>query len=246
MSQNNKGFGLVEFMLALFLGTCLLMLMVRHYLTMKQQSAATALVLDQAYDQQLITELIRTSIQQAGFTPCAPLRSLIAYDDSHHPLEGLVLNAGDNKALQISRMSEDFTIVREIISTTQLRVDAVVRDFNVGRKILIADCFQAEINTIQSIHREGKLGYLRLKNPLHNTYESTIYIGAWLQERFFIDKNQQDENALYYQWQHPEELSDEVKGLVVNVETLGVKRLVSIDFLLRDRKAWHIETAVRV
>lgn len=244
--NRQKAFGLVELMLGLFLGTCLLALMARHYLTAKQQSADTTTVMARAYDQQLITELMRTSIRQAGFTPCAPIRWLTDNDNQQaQHLEALVLNVGSGKALQISRMSEDFTIIQDVLSTNQLLVEEGL-DFRANESVLLADCVHAEIKTIQSIKREGSVWRVTLKTPLHNAYTSPMYIGEWLQERFFIDNNKQGEKALYYQLKHPEELSSHIKSMTVKVEILSEKRLVSLDFILDQGKTWHIETAVRL
>ena|SRR3990167_1601560 len=246
MKKKQKGFGLVELMLGLFLGTCLLILLVRHYLSTKQHSVDTANVLEQAYDQALISELIRTSIRQAGFTPCAPIRWLTTHDEQGpQHLEAIRLNVGDKRALQISRMSEDFTIIQNTLSTKQLVVQADSL-FKAGTRVLVADCFHAEVKTIQSMQRESKLWRLTLKNPLHYTYTPPIYIGEWLQERYFIDKNNKSQNALFYQLNHPEELSSQINGLSVNLESLGVKHLLSIDLLLNQGKRWHIDAAVRV
>ena len=244
--NKQKAFGLVEFMLGLFLGTCLLTLMIRHYLTIKQLSLDTAHVLAEAYDQQLISELIQTSIRQAGFTPCAPIRWLTTHEVKPlHSLQAIVLNAGEKKALQISRMSENFSIIQEIISKKQVVLGADL-SFKMHASVLIADCFHAEIKTIESIQRKGLDWHVRFNTPLHHTYTPPIYIGEWLQERFFIDKNNQGEDALYYQLKHAEELSSQIKGLSVKLETRGVKQLIAIDFLLSQEKTWHLETTVRV
>lgn len=244
--QKQKAFGLVELMLGLFIGTCLLTLMIRHYLTTKQHSADTAHVLAQASDQQLISELIRNSVRQAGFTPCAPIRWLTVGNSSKSQhLEAVTLNVGDKKALQISRMSEDFSLVSDIISSDELLVDAD-SILKAHEHILVADCFHAQINTIQSIKHYGKVWRVKLKNPLYYAYKAPVYIGEWLQERYFIDKNNEGKNALFYQLNHPEELSSQIKGLAVTLKSVGVKRLVGIDFLLGHGKILHIETAVRV
>lgn len=245
--QKQKAFGLVELMLGLFLGTCLLTLMVRHYLMTKQHSEVTAKVLADAYDQQLITELMRNSISQAGFTPCASIRGLMASDDSKQPhLEAIVVNVGNKKALQISRMSEDFTIIQDMLSAKELLVEAADSFLKVRTRVLVADCFHAEVQTIQAMKPLGLSWGVTLRNPLHYTYKSPVYIGEWLQERYFIDKNTKGQNALFYQLNHPEELSSSIKGLAVTLESMGVKRLVSIDFLTNQGKRWRIETAVRV
>src|SRR3990167_8506759 len=244
--KKQKGFGLVELMLGLFLGTCLLTLMIRHYLTTKKHSVNTANVLAEAYDQELISELIRTSIRQAGFTPCAPIRRLIIKDEHGQPrTEAIRLNVGDKKALQISRMSEDFTILQETQSRSQFLVDAG-NFLKADTRVLVADCFHAEIKTIQSVKGEGNVWRLTLKNPLHYTYTSPIYIGEWLNERYFVDTNSKGQSALFYQLNHAEELSSQIKGFSVKLERRGAKCLVSIDFFLDQGKIGHIDVAVRV
>ena len=245
-TPKHGGFGLVELMLGLLLGTCLLSLMLRHYLTIKQHSLDTAKVLAQAYDRQFITELVTTSIAQAGFTPCGPIRWLTGRDSSKtESLEAVRLNVGNKKALQISRMSEDFSVIVDTLSTHELLVEADA-GLKSQEQVLVADCFHAEINTIQSIKREGLVLRVSLKNPLHYVYTAPVYIGEWLQERFFVEKNKKGATALYYQVIHPEELSDQIKDFSAQLARLGDKQLVSIDFVLEQGKTWHMETAVRV
>ena len=242
-----KGFSLIELMLALLLGSLVLTLMGRHYLTSKHQSNETTKLLARAYDQQLISQLIHTSIRQAGFTPCGSLRGLNVDGKRgvQQPLQPLLVNVGDKKALQISRMSEAFSIVKEKVSARHFQVESGV-DFKLNERVLIADCFHAEVAQIQSVWRKNQAWQILLKNTLHYGYESPIYIGEWLEEQFYIDKNSQGQPALYYSQQHPEELSNQIHAMTVSLtKESNNGLLVNIDFMLEQGEMWHLDVAVR-
>ena len=243
-----KGFSLIELMLALLLGTVVLTLMGRHYLNSKHQSNDTVKLLARAYDQQLISQLIHTSIRQAGFTPCGSVRGLNLDNEQRTSplLQPVMVNVGDKKALQISRMSERFSIVKEALSKKQFQVETGI-EFKSNERVLIADCFHAEMAKIKWTSHENQSWRITLEKALHYGYESPIYIGEWLEERFFIDKNSQGQPALYYSQQHPEELSRQIHAMTVSLKNASSnnKVLVNIDFLLEQGEVWHLDVAVR-
>ena len=240
-----QAFGLVELLLGLLLGSFLLMLLTRQYLIAKQHSDKTFQAIQLAYDKQAISELLRRSIRQAGFTPCGALGQLVMpSDDGTAPKQAIAVNVGDKQALQIMRMSDEVAIVTKVLSPHQLIVEADAT-FKLKEKVLLADCFHAEVNTITASRRLGTNWQIALKQALHFTYVPPIYIGEWLEERFFVDKNRSGVNALYYQHQHAEEFATFVQSMTATSVKTTTRQRVSLDFVLSQKEAWHLETTVR-
>jgi hypothetical protein len=242
-----NGFGLVELMLGLFLGTVLLSLMTRHYLLIKQHSNATTNTLAKAYDKLLIGELLRKSIHHAGFTPCAPLHEILGpQNPGNATYEVIALPGKNNKALQIARMSEVFSLVTQIISASQWVVSSGFT-MKPNEKVMVADCFHAEVQTIQSVRAVHGGTQISFKKSPHYHYVSPVYIGAWLEEQFYIHSNTKGQRAFYYRLgNHAELLSTFIDTMTVKPITQDSNRqLLRIDFGFEHGEAWHLNLAAR-
>jgi type II secretory pathway pseudopilin PulG len=239
------GFGLVEMMLSLLLSGILIALITQHYLSLQQQSKQTNQTISIHYHQTQISELLRTSIQQAGFSPCLSIPWLAGEDEARHALPAPIeINNDKNHALQISRMSEDFSIVKQLLTSQTLLVEPDVT-FRNDEKILIADCFHAEVKTIQKAQHQRGVWHITLTTPLHAHYQSPIYLGEWLLERYYIAQNSHGETVLYYQTNRPEAISNNIQSMSVHLVKHNTITLVLIDFLLPQNQHWQLNTATR-
>jgi hypothetical protein len=240
------GLSLIELMLGLSLSTLIITALLQHYLSTKNQYKQTQLLLEQAFELQLITNLIRDSTRSAGFTPCHSIGSLHTTDDHHssNPIVPIQTSVGLLQSLHFNRMSEHFSRVKRIMSATELLVNSG-QHYHSGQQIMIADCFHAEVKKILQayIRRDGIL--LIFQKPLLFKYESLSYLGAWIEEEFFIKSNSQGNLSLFYKTNHSEELSTHVTNLVAHLKTSQDGTLLQVKLYLNDKKLWLIETKVR-
>lgn len=236
-----RGFGLAEVLISLFLSSLILTTFIKHFVTSKSQYQTAQNNLNQRYDVQLISDLLSSSIKQAGFTPCLGIKWL-AMRDGHHT--AIKMTSDNHHALQLSRMSENFSQARQMINTQQLVVEGD-NFFKPHQTIMVADCFHAEIETITQVKKQANQLVLSLKNPLHYHYREPIYVGEWLVERFFIALNNRGKPALFYQIHHPEELSDAIQRMNVQLVKQKNKMLVQINLNLKEQKIIHLEIATR-
>lgn len=238
-----KGFSLVEIMISLFLSTILLTALIEHYLSAKKQYNQAHILLEEALEFEWVEELIRDASHRAGFTPCVSLKWLMSEDEHNKKLQAIDLVDDKGSGFTINHMSERF----DSISVFRDRELIVSGDnhYSPGEKILIADCHHAEINEVVVEHRMHDKTFLGLKKNLHFDYEKPCYLGAWVQERFFIRTNQQGNKALYYQNGHAEELTAQVSDLSFMVDKHHGFTLLTVFLKLTNQKMMTLETMVR-
>jgi len=206
--MRQQGSSLVELMVALLLSSFLCALLIQQYLISKRHYLDVQKTLSQSSELVWITELLRNSIRHAGFTPCANINQLQGVD---HRSQSPIPQAIALDELNITRMSTDFSpVIRQQFDKVSVTNNT---RFKVGQLVLVSDCFHAEIEHISAISHGGNEAILHLSAPLTFVYQSPIFVGEWLEERFFIRKNTQGEKALYYQQQQSEELSDAIDEL---------------------------------
>ncbi|KTD65715.1 PilW family protein [Legionella spiritensis] len=241
------GFSVVELMLSLLLASIIITALIQHYSSGKRQYLLSQNLLKKDYDLQMITDLLRYSIRQAGFTPCASLDWLRVRDgrDGFDPPLAISANADSHHALSIARMSEDFSRVVRVLSPTRLLVDAD-NSFRVNKPHIIADCFSAEIVIITHVQPVARQLEITINKPLYFAYTEPAYLGAWLEERFYVQKNSHGEPALFYQLDHPEELSNQIHSL--NTQLLENRKGLMAHLVLGlvDRKPVALDAVVRV
>src|SRR3990167_3394888 len=206
----SSGFSLIEILISMTLASLILTLSLRHYIISKQNNIYTYRAINQSYDMQILTELMRNSIRRAGFTPCIPINWLITAQNGSAPLLAITLNADNKKSLQISRMNDDYSIVQKVISPKQMLLKNK-NHFSKNTNILIADCMHAELKKIIKIERYHNSYLLTLDKPTHFFYIDPIYVGSWIVESFYIQQNKLGNNVLYYKTNRADELSDYIE-----------------------------------
>ena len=240
--MNNKGIGLVEILISLTLACFIIILEQRHYLSVRQQYSNIKSNLERNIEVKFITDLIRSSIRQAGFTPCLGIENLTTIDDRNYKiLKALNIIAGSNSVLQINHMSTNFDMVKEI-KAPELILTTDNTALNPNALILISDCYHAEVKSIIAAKHIGNLQLLTLTSPLNFIYHDPIYIGEWIEEKFYTSNQ---ENLNYY-FNHAEELTDIVKKLTVNLIIKNGRKLLSVVLTLDNDKSITIDTMVRI
>lgn len=189
--MKQRGFGLIELCIGLALTTGLMILLVEHVRHTRVQYERIETSMDESMTLQWVSDLIRHSVQSAGFTPCLRLDHLMSQQNGRNfsPLDVI---PSPHARLTIRRMDEE--VVRVLAIPSPLRVLVASSHFRLNRPVLIADCYHAEIHTLEAIQSTPSGSLLRLKTPLQFRYDSTAYVGEWVVESFFIRNA-----ALYYQ-----------------------------------------------
>ncbi|MFC3907920.1 PilW family protein [Legionella dresdenensis] len=238
--RKEYGLTLTELMIALFLSTLLISLLLQQYVTAKKHYLALQKQLNQNFELNLVSDLIKNSVRQAGFAPCRSVGQLETVDrrDKSVPLLAYII---DDHGLVLNRMSEHFATVQYQYSAQQILVEPGAY-FALKQPVLIADCYHAEVQLLKTARsvKEGML--LTLQKPLAYSYIDPIYVGQWLEERFYIHKNPHSQLTLYYQNGHSEELSELINSL--SVEAV-YPSLLNITLGYGDDKKLPLTTRIR-
>lgn len=214
--MKQMGMGLLEMMISLLLSTLVITALVQYYLNCKRHYQQLQIALDQTLEMQLVHDLMQTSVQMAGFTPCVSIPYLTMHEAK------FAIKATAN-SLQIGRMSEDFATVRQFINATTVLTTPIR---TLKRPVLIADCYHAEIQEISQVYQSKSATEITFKKPLHFTYIAPVYLGEWLEERFFIHP---PAKGLYYQMHHTEQLTPIVHSLSVQLKNSCVGVELGLD-----------------
>lgn len=230
MTQNvnkQQGIGLPEVMISLLLASLIIIALMNHYISIKQHYSRLQSSVDDAMELQWAGDIIRDSIRQAGFTPCLNVEHLIT--------ENLAAIEVDVD-LKINRMSSRFNMVlnnsnpsRILLTSTTLLHD--------DRSVLIADCYHAEVGRVLEVKHSSNGQMVVLANPLIFVYQPPVYVGEWVQERFFIRQSK----GLFYQRDHTDELTPLVKNMLVK----QTKNLVKVILVLKNGMDLELETRIR-
>ncbi len=238
-----KGLGLPELMISLLLASFISTALVRHYQTIKQQYRHIRAGLSEQVDLQLVTDLIRNSARNAGFTPCLSIDHLVATDQRHGEKTLMAVEIG--ASLQINRMSSRFNTVLNILSDDQLKASTDLV-FQNHQSIVISDCYHAEVQNIRQIKHAASDQTLILEHPFLFGYHPPVYIGAWVEEIYSIHKKKNNSSALYLGGPHPEELTPYVHALSARLETHASRRLLLVTLGLDRGHQITLETMLRV
>ncbi len=205
-----------------------------HYISTKQHYYHLQTSLDEAMALQLASDLLRDSIRQAGFTPCLSINQLITLNhlDGQENVKALDVSIG----LRINRMSPHFNVVLAVSSPTQL---LTTRDspLHTTQLVLVSDCYHAEVLRVRDVHLTSSGQVVTLSHPLAFTYQTSAYIGEWLQERFFV----RPQGGLFYHRKHTDELTPFVKTMSVTLH----HRLASVNLGLDAGRSLTLDTKVR-
>lgn len=240
--KSHRGYSLIELLVALVSSSVLMLILINQYMSVKQHYKTIQKNLEIALDGQLLVDLIRNTVWQAGFTPCVSIDRLISRDsrDPLHKIRSVDVNADKlGHGFQVNHMSYQYNILINQISLTEW---TSTRDFVLTRQrpVLIADCHHAEVHALRSVRNRSDSLEISLDKPLRYTYEPPIYIGEWVEEHFFVRSG-----TLYYQSSHAEAISDSVLDMSVSFKGQHGKKLLRILLSLNNNQSVFIDTALR-
>jgi prepilin-type N-terminal cleavage/methylation domain-containing protein len=239
--RRQAGFTLIEIMVSLFLSSIILIVLMQHHISIKYHYVQLETALDDAIDKQLLADLMRDSIHQAGFTPCLSIDNLSVVDrrDAQQHVVSLALEG--NTVLRVNRMSPYFDEVLAVLGSTRVLATRL-KDLRSAQSIVIADCTHAELHAVHqvSLTHEGQL--LILEEPLLSLYQPPIYIGEWMEERFFVPP----QGGLFYHQRHTDALSSQVTRLQATLDNRDNSLWVKLRIGFQDAPDWLIDARVRV
>lgn len=233
-------------MLALFLSSCILIVLLHQMLVAKKQEMKTHSTLAKAYDLDIISEVMKSSIRQAGYTPCAVIDKLKHRDHTHSQkkLEAISLDSAQQDSLTVSYMVQPVVLIEEFSSLSEIRLQGHPA-FSQDDIVMIADCFHAEVVQLRAITSDKNDSWLMLRQALSFSYQKPAYVGVWQSRRFFMKKNTKGIPRLYFQQKHTESLSDWIEGMSIHQMIRDHARLIQIIFHLPDSETWTMQVRMR-
>ena len=236
------GFGLLEILIGLMLSSLILIMLGRYAILIQNQATHINNLFAEDIELRRVTDMLRTSIWQAGFTPCLNVDRLISIDQRKSPTFVHAIDFIDG--ININRMNPRFS---EIISWDDRQTITLDKHTKImlDHAVIIADCEHAEVQSISSIY-PGKNGTkLRLERASAFTYTPPVYVGEWIEERFFVQKKSGKVSALFYKWHHVDRLTDLVHALSAQAINLPLGRLIKVTLGLDQSKTLDVYATVR-
>ena len=240
--KRQKGTSLAEMLVALVSSSLLILILMNQYLGVKQHYLRAEHWLESALDVQLVSDLLRDTTRQAGFTPCLGVDHLMTMDTRNRS-EGLIsieMHTDGDSGFQINHMSAHYGLLLTQLSQTSW---TATPDMSILKHspVIIADCYHAEVHTIERIRSENGYSEIKLDQAMEYAYVPPIYIGEWLEERFFMRKR-----TLFYQLEHVDALSSVVNDWSVSLTTRYEKRLLHVVLALEDNPSIQLDTMLRI
>lgn len=244
--KKQMGLSLTEVLISLFLGSVIMTELIQLFIESKHQYLETEKVLAIRFDLQWVTDLLSDSIRRAGFTPCLGIDRLQIIDqrNHHNKIRGLHVGNHPDQFIQVNRMNEYFAKIVKIQSSTRILVQNSVT-FHKKRPILIADCEHAEIQEIFDMEQQGEHLLIILKKPLYFSYDTSLYVGEYLEEKWFIKNNANHEDTLHYQLVHTEEITPLIHFMHTRNRVVRERQFLEISMGLDENKTHELRVWVR-
>ncbi|QMT60684.1 PilW family protein [Legionella sp. PC997] len=244
--KKQTGLSLTEVLISLFLASLIMTVLIQLFLESKHQYLETEQVLAIRFDLQWVSDLLSDSIRRAGFTPCLGIERLQTIDRRTHQNKIKALHVGNHpeQLIQVNRMSEYFAKIIKIESRTKIWVkNSVV--FHKKRPLIIADCEHAEIHELLDIESQSEHSLIVLKKPLFFTYNTSTYVGEYLEEKWFIKNNTHHKDTLHYKLIHTEEITPLIHYIHTRKRTIKEKKFLEISMGLEENKTLELRVLVR-
>ncbi len=241
--KGQAGFSLSELLVGLLLSSIIMTALIQFYLGNKRQYVLAEQILATQFDVQWVSDLLSNSIRRAGFTPCVGIDYLTVVDRQHFDKKVNALKIED-QGLQVNRMSESYSQLIRIVGSSQLIVsnDAPL---NEQRPLIISDCKHAEIHQVFSIEKMGTHYLITLTKPLIYSYAASAYVGEWLEEKWFIQKDKKGKSVMYYKLFQTEELSSLIHSMQIKMQTTNHRTVLEVVMGLDNTVIHRLIVAVR-
>jgi hypothetical protein len=234
------GLGLLELMISLALSLWLLWVLVEQLVQVKREIIQVSASMNRSLELQWLTDLLRSRVRGAGYTPCVRVDHLLAVDTRSYPesLAAVEWQAQPLSKCTLRRMGNAISPVLRQINSYEIVIKGPA--VTLKRPIMIADCRHAEIHTQAELVTTPDGVHVLLAEPLQFNYQPPVYYAEWVTESFFMRAR-----ALYYQHHRVDQLSTQVVDFNVEISThdhhTWVKWLLHRD----DGQEWPLVTRVR-
>jgi len=216
-----RGWGLLELMLGMALSLLLLLLMVEQLVQVNRQILQISKVINNTLELQWLTDLLRSRIRIAGFTPCLRSDHLTVVDarDSPESVTWIEWQKEGLPRFVLRHMADHVSLVTRIINSQEL----IIVNHAVALKypILIADCVHAEVHSQAKVISAPDGLHVILQEPLQFKYLPPVYYAEWLSESFFIRVAGNGKQALYYKHHRVDLLSTQVTHFNIKLTELA-------------------------
>lgn len=244
--KTQAGISLTEVLISLFLTSVIVTTLCQLYLGCKRQYLEIEKILTARFDVQWVSDLLSDSIRRAGFTPCLGIEHLQVIDrrNRQNKIHALQISNQPNQFIQVNRMNEHFTKIVKVEGATRILVQNPV-SFHKRRPVLVADCEHAEVQELFDIEHHADNSLITLNKPLVFSYDSSAYIGEYLEEKWFIKNNANDEATLHYHLVQTEEVTSLIHFMHTRNRRVKEKQLLEIILGLDENKIHKLRVAVR-
>lgn len=239
-----NGFSFVEILFSLFLSALLMTVLIEQLISAKKQYHFFKSALENTLALEWVENLMKDSLQRAGFTPCLRVDRLVSNDfRTHNAIRALIVGKTPLEGFSVNRMSEYFN------TAIQLKSNALTIFANASYRahdlILITDCYHAELQEIRKVQRLNGKTVLQLKSNLLFDYQKPIYLGKWIEEHFFIQKTKGGKKALFYRRSNrTDELTPLITHLAID-QAIKKKWVLKIELRLNNQDKILLATTVR-
>jgi hypothetical protein len=227
--NHQSGMSLTEALISLFIASLISLVLVQLYIMSKRQYIHAEKLLEIRFERQWVSDLLSDSVRRAGFTPCVSIEHLEISDRRSlvSKISAINIEYSPRPLLQVNRMSEVFSTVTDFQSSSTL-IASPEGSFKEERPVLIADCYHAEIQQILNVNSIKRGFVLSLRKPLLYSYEPPVYVGEWLEEKWFIKPNIKKKKSLHYQLFQTEELTPWINSLGIKKERIRGKQFIEL------------------
>jgi hypothetical protein len=255
-----EGHSLSEVLIGLFLSSLIAACAFNYYLKTKSNYFYWIERLMHKQEQILVASFFRTEIRKSGFSPCRNLSNIQVYDtaknstidvgklirlSNDNDLPNIIVKYSKPNSHVLSIKAMDFKY-NQVLSNVDAYTIKVSKDYILkpSDKILIADCFHAEINQVRNIKLNSSHQLVSMYYPLIHDFNDKTYIGSFFQSYLYIRKNPNNEWALYYKTNVSEEISSNINMLFARQEDYEQGRLLNIFLKNKTKKNQRISIRI--
>lgn len=194
---------LSELLFGIFLSSFIGTLLLSQYASLSHSSKQQHELLMRQFEQNLLTDLLRDCIGQAGFLPCGSQSSFEIWDASQSRwINKKALNVQSNQMIAHYMDTNFHTLISKYSHTP-----VVSSFFGLSSKhsVLLTNCHYHELNRIEKVEKTGSLFKIRLTYPSRFIVDEDSYIGHWHQDQISYRQN-----ALFYGDKKKEQLINHI------------------------------------
>jgi type IV pilus assembly protein PilW len=238
--SNEKGFSLIEFLIAMTIGVLLLSGLIEWFLHCQNSFMLQTAWINLKNNGKLAAAIMQADIKQAGYIGCAKLTSdFPIYAASYPPIASLKLLGGER---DITIMHAKYPPIPILSIQKNQVIVPVSAHIQVGDVMLVSDCEKAELIIIKNHIKKGPLQIIFIQTPLHFSFNAKAELSRWEVNHFFIAKTARHHSdgspifALFKQG-----IKQEKTELVEDILQMNIIYLERVNGLIQEKHADQVE-----